>query len=79
MWSSPCRSDPAKGPRAHRCSWWHAQVVEGYRLARAAQDARAEDWSRGWATDLAAFYRDVERPVTFRAWLVGSQTANLAA
>lgn len=79
MWHSPCRSDPAKGARRHRCSWWHAQVVEGYRLARAAQDARVEAWAIGYATERAMFYRDVEPRVTFRDWLVGSRAANLAA
>lgn len=70
MWGSPCRA--STGPRRHRCSWWHAELVTGYRLARAAQDARAEAYSHGHATELAAFYRDVETPVTFRAWLEAS-------
>lgn len=69
MWVSPCRSDPAKGGRRHHCSWWHAALVESYRLARVAQDQRAEAYSSGYATELAAFYRDLEPPVTFRAWL----------
>jgi hypothetical protein len=59
----------ATGPRRHHCSEAHADLVESYRLARLAQEARAEAWSAGYATELAAFYRDVERPVTFRDWL----------
>lgn len=69
MWSSPCRS--GHGPRRHHCSWWHASVVESYRLARAAQEARMEAWAKGYATERADFYRDVEPPVTFRGWLLG--------
>lgn len=68
MRGSPCRS--ASTGRRHACSWAHATLVESYRAARAAQDARAEAWSSGYATELAAFYRDVEAPVTFRTWLL---------
>lgn len=68
-WVSPCRA--SKGPRRHRCSWWHSELVTSYRCARQAQDERAEAWSIGYATELAAFYRDVEPPVTFRQWLQG--------
>jgi hypothetical protein len=57
------------GPRRHRCSWQHRELVESYRTARRAQEARAEEWSAGYATELAAFYRDQERPLTFREWL----------
>lgn len=67
MRGSPCRRGPAARP--HHCSWAHANLVESYRAARAAQDQRAEEWSAGYATELAAFYRDQEPPVTFRAWL----------
>lgn len=64
--------DRATGPRRHHCSWWHQDIVEGYRTARAAQEARAEAWAVGYATELADFYRDVEPPLTFREWLIGS-------
>jgi hypothetical protein len=46
--------------------------VEGYRAARWDQEQRAEAWAIGYATELAAFYRDVERPVTFKDWLIWS-------
>lgn len=69
-WTSPCRK--GRGARRHHCSWWHSELVTGYRLARKAQDDRAEAYAIGYATELADFYRDVERPVTFRDWLVWS-------
>jgi len=61
----------AIGPRRHHCSWWHRELVEGYRLARHAQERRAEEWSHGYAIELADFYRTQERPLTFRDWLIG--------
>jgi len=70
-WTSPCRRHP--------CSWWHAELVSSYRAARAAQDARAEAWSAGYATELAAFYREVEAPLTFRDWLVWSRGSSAEA
>jgi hypothetical protein len=45
--------------------------VEGYRLARHAQERRAEEWSGGYATELRDFYRTQEPPLTFRDWLLG--------
>jgi hypothetical protein len=45
-------------------------LVDGYRLAREAQDLRAEAYSNGHATELAEFYRSVEPPLTFRVWLI---------
>lgn len=62
----------SKGPRYHHCSWWHRDLVEGYRLARHAQEMRAEAYSIGYPTELREFYRTVERPLTFRDWLIGS-------
>lgn len=67
MRATPCRRGPAGHP--HHCSWAHASLVESYRAAREAQEARAEAWSHGYRTELAAFYRDAERRVTFREWL----------
>lgn len=67
-----CRIDMTKAPRQHRCSRWHAELVEGYLLAREAQELRAETYSSGYATELAEFYRDVEPRVTFKAWLLGT-------
>jgi hypothetical protein len=66
-----CRIDWSKGNRRHRCSRAHEELVDGYRSARAAQDARAEAWSLGYARELAEFYRDVEPSLTFRDWLLG--------
>jgi hypothetical protein len=45
--------------------------VEGYRLAREAQLERADAATHGYATELAEHWRDTERPLTFRAWLLG--------
>lgn len=72
-----CRRRVA-GPRRHRCSRWHRDVVEGYRLAVAAQDARAEAATLGYATELAAYFHPhdgVERRLTFREWLLGCRQA----
>jgi hypothetical protein len=69
----------ATGGRRHHCSEYHADLVESYRLARYAQDERAEAWAIGYATELGAFYRDVERPVTFKAWLTGGFAAGASA
>lgn len=69
----------ARGPRVHHCSWQHRELVEGYRLARAAQLQRAESWSLGYGAELVEFWRDVERPLTFRAWLEGSRDSSRAA
>lgn len=71
-----CRVDPAKGNRRHRCSAWHRDLVEGYRLARYAQDQRAEEYSIGYRTELAEFYRDVETSLAFRDWLLGMADRN---
>lgn len=59
------------GPRRHRCSTWHHDLVEGYRLAREVQLQRAEAATHGYATELVEYWRDVEAPLTFRDWLVG--------
>jgi hypothetical protein len=74
---SPCRIDKAKGNRRHPCSRWHAELVEGFRLERHAQQLRAEAATHGHDTELAAYFGDdgngspVERRLTFREWLVG--------
>jgi hypothetical protein len=65
----------ATGPRRHHCSEHHADLVESYRLARAAQEARAEAWAIGYATELAAFYAEVEPPVLFKTWLQDFRSA----
>lgn len=67
MRGSPCRRGPAHHP--HHCSWAHASLVDSYRTAREAQQARAEQWSNGHPADLAEFYRTQEDRVTFRQWL----------
>lgn len=74
---SPCAIDAAKGVRRHRCSVSHAELVEGYRLALADQDARAEAATNGYETELARYFGTdgagdgVEVRLTFRAWLEG--------
>ena len=70
MKGSPCRADPAKGPRRHRCSRWHAELVDGYRAARAAWEAAAEAASGGYATELAEHAASMPA-VTFRDYLIG--------
>ena len=67
--------DLNKDPHHHRCSRQHAELVDGYITARTAQETRAEHWSIGYATELAEFYRDVERRVVFKDWLIGSSQA----
>lgn len=78
-WVSPCRSDPAKGARRHRCSWWHAHIVSTYQAARAAQEDRAEEWAIGYTTELAAFYAELEAPITFRDWLIKARGSGAPA
>lgn len=80
---SPCHTDHGKGNRRHRCSRAHAAAVEGYRLARHAQELRAEAATRGWPNETAGYFRDpsqptpdtTEAPLTFRAWLTASRAA----
>ena len=69
---SPCRIDQGKGDRRHRCSAHHADLVESYRLAVEAQNARAEAATAGYATELAEYFDrhdGTERRHTFREWL----------
>lgn len=68
MRGSPCRA--GDGPRRHRCSRWHAELVHGYRAARAAAEAAAEAATLGYATELA-HYRQSQPAVTFRDYLLG--------
>ena len=70
MRGSPCRSDPAKGSRRHRCSLWHAGLVDGYRATRAAAEAAAEAATGGYDTELAD-YRTRLPAITFRDYLIG--------
>lgn len=79
---SPCRIDKAKGPRRHHCSAWHADLVEGFRLAQHAQKMRAEAATNGYATELADYFDrhdGVERRVTFKDWLLGSRQQDRSA
>ena len=74
---SPCRIDAGKGDHRHRCSWQHAELVEGFRLEQESQRQRAETATHGHETELAAYFGDdgagdaVERRLTFRDWLIG--------
>jgi hypothetical protein len=71
---SPCRIDKRKGARRHRCSAHHADLVEGYRLAVEAQNARAEAATAGYETELAQYFHPhdgTERRLTLRDWLMG--------
>lgn len=62
------------GSRRHRCSRWHAELVDGYWLARDSQLQRAEAATLGYRSELADYWRDVERPLTFRDWLIGHRS-----
>lgn len=48
----------------------HDQLMSDYYAAREAQEQRAEDYSAGYATELAEFYDTQETRVTFKAWLI---------
>lgn len=63
---SPCRI--GAGPHRHRCSRWHAELVEGYRLARHVDAQRLEAASLGYAAEAEDYRRD-HPPVTFTRWL----------
>lgn len=65
---STCRRR-STGARRHHCSDWHSALVESYQLARLDQLARAEAATAGYASELAAYWRDVEAPLLFRDWL----------
>lgn len=64
----------AAGPRRHHCSRWHAELVDGYRCEREAQLQRAEAATSGYRSELTDYWRDVERPLTFRDWLTGHRS-----
>ena len=65
-----CRSDPAKGDRRHTCSWWHTELVTGYRAAAHAQFLTAEEATSGYETELSEYWSTTKR-ITFREWLIG--------
>lgn len=65
---TPCRR--GTGRRRHHCSWWHADLVESYRAARAVWEDQEEAAGVGYATERAEFRLSVPPP-TFRAWLLG--------
>ena len=68
--ATPCRVDQSKGNRQHPCSFSHRDVVEGYRAWRESEEEAAEKATQGYATELADYWRDRQRP-TFRAYLLG--------
>lgn len=47
----------------------HAQLMAEYYSYREAQEQRAEQYSAGYATELATFYEQVEERVTFKSYL----------
>lgn len=71
--SLTCRRGP--GPRVHHCSWWHEDLVESYRTARAAWEAQEEAVALGYGTERAEFAA-ATTPPTFRAWLAGYRPAS---
>ena len=48
---------------------FHDDLMAGYYAAREAQEAEAEAYSGGYATELAEFYERNPR-LTFRQWLI---------
>ena len=56
--------------RKHPCSAWHADLVEGYRLAVEAQYLAAEAATGGYATELADYWSDRGGRLTFKEWLL---------
>jgi hypothetical protein len=72
---SPCRIDPDKGFRQHRCSGSHASAVQSYRAWRDGEYAAAETHDTGTANspghdagDGDAYFDTRARP-TFGAFL----------
>lgn len=68
---SPCRI--GDGPNRHRCSRHHADLVEGYRLARHAYALQLEADTLLWPTEVAE-HRQNHPPVTLRTWLQQNRT-----
>lgn len=71
---SPCRINRSGTGRRHFCSVHHADLVESYRLAVEAQQARAEQATNGYETELRDYFdplNGVERRHTFREWMLG--------
>lgn len=68
---SPCHIDRSKGVHQHRCSAWHADVVEGYRLWVASVEAQCEAEAIGYATEQAEFWAARGGRPTFRDYLAG--------
>ncbi len=48
----------------------HCGLMAEYYAAREAQELRAEEYSSGYATELADFYENVETKLTFKAYLI---------
>ena len=64
---------PYRGIR-RRMSRWQHDLVEGYRLARHAQDLRAEAATGGYDSELEEYFDPldgVEKRLTFRDYLIG--------
>lgn len=68
---SSCRIDASKGLRQHRCSRSHTELVDGYRAWREAAEQAAEAATNGYATELAEYWQQHERP-TLKAYLQGT-------
>jgi hypothetical protein len=74
-WRSPCRIDKDKGKRRHHCSAAHADLVREFRTHQMLQEVRAEEATKGYATEMALYFdplNGVERRVTFKDWLIQS-------
>lgn len=76
---SPCRPDPAKGVRQHRCSRWHAQVVEGFRSWAQSVEQEAEATAIGYRTELDEFWQARGGHPTLREYLAGYRHQERAA
>lgn len=67
---SSCRHDASKGVHQHRCSRSHAEMVDGYRAIREAEEAAAEAATSGYETELASYWAEHPR-TTFKDYLMG--------
>lgn len=57
-------------------SLYHELLMSVYYAARQAQEERAEDYSHGYKTERDEFYRNVERKLTFKEFLIQQKREN---
>jgi hypothetical protein len=62
----PCKQKMA----GCRINCLHKQMVENYRLARAADELKEEKATLGYATEIKERRKTI-KPITFKTWLTG--------